>query len=133
MTTPDPSLGKFKILIAEDDHYLAWALSDKLSRRGFTVEKVANGREAMAKLKENKPDLLILDILMPIYSGFQVMEDIRANADLADISVVVLSNLDQESDIKRAKDLGAIEYLVKSNIKLKAVVAKIEDILRRKD
>lgn len=121
-----------RVLVVEDDSNLALALADKLSSRGFVVEVAANGEEALAKLRSLSPDILLLDILMPVMSGFKVMEAMQADEKLSSVPVLILSNLDQEADILRAKKSGAVDYLVKSNVKLKEVVARVEDILAEK-
>lgn len=115
-----------KILLAEDDKFLSTALGDKLTREGFAVIKAVNGREASAKIKNERPDLVLLDLIMPQKTGFEVLADMKLDRLTKGIPVIVLSNLGQEADIKKAKDLGANDYLVKSDVEMKIVVEKIK-------
>ncbi len=115
-----------RILLAEDDKFLSIALGDKLAREGFFVIKALNGAEALAKIRLEKPDLILLDIIMPQKSGFEVLAEMKLDPLMKNIPVIVLSNLGQESDIKKAKALGARDYLVKSDVEMKTVVEKIK-------
>ena len=88
-----------------------------------------NGEHAMAAIRKEKPTLLLLDLVMPVKDGFQVLKDLKANPALQSIKVVVLSNLGQEEDIKKAKELGASEYLVKSDLSINEMMGKIKEHL----
>ena len=121
-----------KILLAEDDKFLSTAMSDKLTREGFTVLHAVNGLEAVSVAKADHPDLILLDIIMPQKTGFEVLSELRLDSATRDIPVIVLSNLGQEADIKKARDLGAIDYLVKSDVEMKMVVEKIKEELARR-
>jgi len=120
------------ILLAEDDKFLSTAMGDKLSREGFAVLRATNGVEAIAVARVEHPDLILLDIIMPQKTGFEVLSELRLDPATRDIPVIVLSNLGQETDIKKARDLGAIDYLVKSDVEMKIVVAKIKEELARR-
>lgn len=121
--------GELTILLAEDDHFLATALGDKLTREGFRVFKAKDGEEALTLARVEKPDLVLLDLIMPRKNGFQTLEELKKDADTAAIPVLILSNLGQESDIAKAKSLGAIDYLVKSDWPMSEVVARIKKVL----
>lgn len=118
-----------KILIAEDDRFLTRAYQVKLSAVGFAVQVAADGEETLKLLAEIKPDMLLLDLMMPKKNGFEVLEAMKKDASLKSIPVIILSNLGQDQDIQRGKDLGAVDYLVKTNVKLDAVVQKIKQYL----
>jgi DNA-binding response OmpR family regulator len=120
-----------KILLAEDDKFLSTAMGEKLTREGFTVLRASNGLEAVALAKAEHPDLVLLDIIMPQKTGFEVLSELRLDPTTRDIPVIVLSNLGQEVDIKKARDLGAIDYLVKSDVEMRVVVAKIKEALAK--
>lgn len=120
-----------RILLVEDDKFLATALSDKLAREGFVVIKAANGQEAAAKIRLERPDLVLLDLIMPQKNGFEVLAEMKLEPLTKHIPVIVLSNLGQEADIKKAKDLGASDYLVKSDVEMKTVVEKIKGELAK--
>ena len=121
---------KYKVLLAEDDKFLSVALGDKLEREGFQVVKAPNGLEAINLITQEHPDIILLDLIMPQRTGFQVLEALKLDADLAKIPVVVLSNLGQESDREKAKNLGAVDYLVKSDVQMGEVVEKIKTYLK---
>ena len=121
---------KYKILLAEDDKFLSIALGDKLEREGFVVIKAPNGLEALDLIRSEKPDLILLDLIMPQRTGFQVLEELKKDAELAKIPVVILSNLGQESDRQKAKELGAVDYLVKSDVQMGEVVEKLKTYLK---
>lgn len=125
----DTTISNKKILLAEDDKFLSTAMGDKLSREGFTVLRATNGIEAVATAKTEHPDLILLDIIMPQKTGFEVLAELRLDGATRNIPVIILSNLGQEADINKARGLGAIDYLVKSEVEMKLVVAKIKEAL----
>ena len=110
---------KKKILIAEDDTFISRAYTDGLTRAGFEVIKAINGTEAVEKIKSEKPNMILLDIVMPGKNGFEVLKEIRSDKSTMDIPVVILSNLGQETDIAKGKKMGAVDYLIKSNVSMK--------------
>ena len=120
---------KFAILLAEDDKFISRAYTDGLSRAGFNVIPAMDGNEALAKARENKPDLVLLDLIMPGKNGFETLEELKADSKLKNIPVIVLSNLGQETDIEQAKKLGAADYMVKANYSLQEVIDKIKKYL----
>ena len=120
---------KTKILVIEDDITLNKIYQTKLGVMGYEVAPAYNGEEAVAKAKSEMPDLILLDLMLPKKSGFDVLTEIKADESTKDIPVIILSNLGQEEDVKRGLEMGAIDFLTKSNIKLVDVVKKIQDIL----
>jgi DNA-binding response OmpR family regulator len=124
---------KKKVLLAEDDRFIARAYEAGLERAGFDMLVVYDGKEAMNIIKREKPDIVLLDLVMPIKNGFEVLEEIQLDETLQHIPVVVLSNLGQESDIKKGTELGAVDYLVKSDYSMKEVIEKVkENLVRRR-
>ncbi len=122
--------GKKKILIVEDDRFLREIASQKLEADGFVVESATNGTEALEHLEKNaRPDIIVLDLILPGISGFEVLEKVKQNAVLKDIPVVILSNLGQEEDIEKAKSLGATDYLVKAHFSFAEIIKKIREII----
>ncbi len=115
-----------KILLAEDDKFISVAYRHGLEQAGFEVILAADGQEALAKIKSERPDLILLDIIMPVKNGFDVLESLQANEELKKIPVIILSNLGQESDIKRGRELGAVDYLIKANHSLTEVVERVK-------
>ena len=116
-----------KILVAEDEKPMAKALELKLTSVGFEVEVAFDGEEAIKKIKDNKYDLILLDLVMPKVDGFDVLKEIQ-NLKLS-TPVIVSSNLSQEEDRKKAKDLGAKDYFVKSDTTLNELVEKVKQNL----
>jgi DNA-binding response OmpR family regulator len=114
-----------RILLAEDDRFLRKAAETMLKRNGFAVTSAADGEEALRLAREQPPDLLLLDLIMPKLQGFDVLQALKADAGTADIPVIVLSNLGQDSDIQLARERGAADYIIKSNIALEALVDRV--------
>lgn len=121
---------KAKIVLAEDDKFISKAYQDGLRRGNFEVVPAFNGAEAIEKIKSEKPDLVLLDIIMPDKNGFEVLEAIKRDDSTKNIPVIFLSNLGQESDIQKGRELGANDYLIKSNFSMKEVIAKISEYLK---
>lgn len=117
-----------KVLIVEDDEHISKVYEIKLSKEGIDVSVARDGDEAMAKVLE-KPDIIILDLMIPKKDGFSVLEDIKKNPDLANIPIIVLSNLGQQKDQERAMALGANEYLIKVDYPIQDVIEKVKSRL----
>jgi len=131
--TNENSGKKIKLLLAEDDKFISRAYVDGLTRAGIDVVLASDGEEAIKKINAEKPDIILLDVIMPEKNGFEVLQSIKAVDGLKSIPVVILSNLGQESDIQKGKELGADDYLIKSNFSIKEVVEKIQSILAVKN
>ncbi|OGZ53073.1 MAG: hypothetical protein A3B25_03360 [Candidatus Ryanbacteria bacterium RIFCSPLOWO2_01_FULL_48_26] len=121
--------GANKILIIEDDAFISSLVKARLEKEGFEVVQAFDGEEGMRLLKEDKPSLIILDLIMPKASGFETMEQLNLNVEFNKIPLVILSNLAQESDIQKAKSLGAKEFFVKIRTSIDDVVAKVKELL----
>lgn len=120
---------KKRVLIIEDEAPLSKILAEALTDRSFEVDVAVHGEEGWHKTKENTPDLVLLDIIMPRLDGFVYLKRLRANKKLAGVPVIILSNLGQETDIAEARELGALDYLVKSNHTIEAIVQRVEHVL----
>ncbi|MDP3778971.1 MAG: response regulator [bacterium] len=118
-----------KILIVEDEEFLIRALKDNLESEGCSVDTAANGEEAVEHIKKMKPDIILLDLLMPKKDGFYVLEEIKKNSDWKLIPVIVLSNLGGDADIKQALAMGANDYFIKSQHPIEEVIEKIKAYL----
>lgn len=121
---------KKKIAVVEDDPFLSKAFLLKLSNAGFEVVSIKDGQEAMDIIKKENPNLILLDLMLPRRSGFEILTDIKADSKLKEIPVLILSNLGQEEEREKGMKLGAKEYLVKTDIKLEEVVEKINNYLK---
>ncbi len=121
---------KYKIAIVEDDPMLLKYLSSSFKAEGiFDVFTAKNGEEGESVILENKPDIVLMDIIMPKKNGFEVLESVRKNRDTKNIPVIMLSNLGQESDKEQAKKLGATDYWVKVEMEVSAIVANVDKFL----
>lgn len=118
-----------KILLVEDDDALASVYQTRLDAEGFKVSRVPNGEEALAAALEFKPDLILLDVMMPKVSGFDVLDIVRNTPETANVKVIMLSALSQDSDRERAESLGVDDYLVKSQVVIADVVDRIKQHL----
>ena len=120
---------QIKILVAEDDPLYGKVYQSKLSKEGYEVILVTNGKDAVDKANSEKPKLILLDIIMPILDGFEALKQIKARPENKDVKVLIMSNLSQDSDMEKAKNYGAYEYLVKSNISITELVEKINKLV----
>lgn len=119
------------ILIVEDDATLRNVLLEKLSKSGYTVEGAEDGEVALEKLRSGpKPDLMLLDILMPKKNGMEVMEEMSADPTLKTIPIIIISNSGQPVEIERAKKLGAKDFLIKAVFDPAEVLEKIRALLQ---
>lgn len=115
-----------KILLVEDDDALASVYQTRLEAEGFNIRRVPNGEDALASALEYKPDLILLDVMMPKVSGFDVLDILRNTPETANVKIIMLTALSQDSDRERAQSLGVDDYLVKSQVVIADVVDKIK-------
>ncbi len=118
-----------KILLAEDDKFISRAYKDGFTRAGFDVVLAFDGNEALEKAVTEKPDLILLDLVMPSKNGFEALGELKMDKNLKKIPVIVLSNLGQESDVERAQELGAADYMIKADFSMQEVVGKIKEYI----
>jgi len=116
------------ILIADDDIFFQKFYSTQLTAKGFEVEVAVDGVDALEKLHQKKPDLLILDLIMPNKDGFEVLQELQQDSTLKTVPVLIFSTLGQDSDVKHAMDIGAKGYVNKSFFDLDTLVTKINQI-----
>lgn len=117
---------KKKILLVEDDTALAGVYSSRLTLEGFDVRQVNNGEEALSAALEYKPDLILLDAMMPKISGFDVLDILRNTPETTNVRVIMLTALSQPKDKERAESLGADDYLVKSQVVIGDVIDRVK-------
>ncbi len=118
-----------KILVIEDDSFLQGLVASKLAKEGYAVVTAASGEEAVKVADEQKPNLILLDLVLPGMDGFEVLTKIRKNEALKKTPVIVFSNLAEEKDMSRARDLGANDFMIKSNFTLDELAVKIKEML----
>lgn len=120
-----------KILIVEDDTFLAGMYVTKLGLERFKTELAVDGKAGVEKAKKFKPDLILLDVLLPKMNGFEVLKEIKRDPSTAQIPVILLTNLGQKSDVLKGLEAGAADYLIKAHFMPSEVVEKIKHILQR--
>lgn len=116
-----------KILIVEDNRPMSQAMESKLKKAGFETDIAHDGDEALAMIKENDFDLLLVDLIMPKLDGFTLIAELKKKGNKTPI--IVVSNLGQEEDESRAKDLEVDDYLIKTNVTLEEIVDRVEETL----
>ncbi len=121
---------KKKLVWVEDDKLIGTILSKKLIASGFDLFHAKNGQDALQYLSENVPDAIVLDLLMPGMSGFDILQKVKADPRLKTVPSMILSNLNKQSDIERAKVLGAQKFLVKAAASLDQIVQEVRDLCK---
>lgn len=120
------------ILLAEDDRFLRRAAEVTLRQRGFTVLLAADGQQALDMAREHRPDLLLLDLLMPRKTGMEVLAALRAEPETRDLRVLILSNSSKELEMKSANSLGVAGYWIKANLSLRELGDRVTELLEAK-
>lgn len=124
---------KQKVLVVEDEEILLASLKEELLSGDYEVEGAKDGIEGLEKIKSFKPDLILLDLLMPKMDGMEMLQKLKGDSEHRDIPVVVLTNLSDYEKISEALSLGAMDYLVKANYKLEDLLEKVKTVLARKN
>ncbi len=119
-----------KILIIEDESALQKTLGEVLSQQGYEVLPALNGEVGLKLAQSEKPDLILLDLVLPKIHGFDVLKKIKDNPETKEIPVIILTNLESMEDVKRAMELGATTYLVKANYSLEELTIKINQVFQ---
>ena len=127
-----PSNKQDHVLIVEDDVFLAEIYQKKFEMEGFKISMATNGEKGLADIKKKKPDIVLLDILLPKLDGFAVLEAAKADSSIKNIPIILLTNLGQKDDVQRGLDEGAEDYLIKTHFKPSEVVDKVRAVLRKK-
>jgi DNA-binding response OmpR family regulator len=124
--TQPPGTHPKRILLVEDDDSIASVYQMRLEAEGFDVRRVTNGEDALATALSYRPDLVLLDIMMPKVNGFDVLDILRNTPETANLKIVMLTALSQDSDKERAESLGVDDYLVKSQVVIADVIERIK-------
>jgi DNA-binding response OmpR family regulator len=120
------------ILVIEDDKFLRELISRKLLNEGFKIDEAIDGEDGLRKIEEVKPELVLLDLILPGLDGFEVLERIKDNPSTSAVPVLILSNLGQRDEIERGLKLGAVDFLVKAHFTPEEIVEKIKVIFEKK-
>jgi len=118
-----------KILVVEDDKFLRKVISLKLDREGYEVSEAVDGEKGAEKIKKEKPDLVLLDLILPGIDGFEFLSKVKTDPVLSKIPIIILSNLGQKDDIEKGLKMGANDYLVKAHFTPDEIITKIKLIL----
>ena len=119
------------VLIIEDDHFLSPLLKSRLEKDGLTVRQAFDGEEALKILETVRPQVVILDLIMPKVSGMELLETLSSDPQYHKIPVIIMSNLSQESDVEKAKSLGAAGYFVKVHASLDEVIKLVKELMAK--
>ena len=119
----------YNILVVEDDKFLRELISKKLVSEGYNISQAVDGEEGLKKIKEEKPDLVLLDLILPGIDGFEVLARAKEESEVIKIPVIILSNLGQKEDVEKGINLGAVDYLVKAHFTPGEIIEKIKKIL----
>ncbi|MFH0831172.1 MAG: response regulator [Parcubacteria group bacterium] len=120
---------KKKIFLVEDDLFLSDMYRTKFTLSGFEMPHAEDGESALRMIKEVKPDLVLLDIVLPKRNGFDVLKELKKDAELSKVPVILLTNLSQKDDVDKGFELGANDYIIKAHFTPAEVVAKVEKVL----
>ncbi len=118
-----------EVLVVEDDQFYSSIFDRKLKAEGYNVIVVSDGEKALKTMREKKPDLVLLDMVMPVKDGFETLKEMREDVNLKDIKVIVLSNLGQESDAEIIKKFNITDRIVKANMSLEQMVEAVRKAL----
>lgn len=118
------------ILIVEDDKFLRELIAQKLSKEGFNISEAVDGEEGIKKIKEEKPQLVLLDLILPGIDGFEVLSRMKEDPIISSTPVIILSNLGQKEDVEKGLKLGAVDYLIKAHFTPGEIIEKIRGILK---
>jgi CheY-like chemotaxis protein len=122
-------MSQSKILIIEDDPLLVKMYMTKFMMEGYQVVTAGDGEQGFAVAKAEKPNFIIMDVMMPKLSGLQLLEMLRADPELKDLPVLMLSNLSQPAEVEKAKQLGVKDFLIKANYTPSQIVEKVREYL----
>jgi len=121
---------KRKIAFIEDEEGLVFALRKKLKDEGFDLITANNGIDSLALIEKEKPDMILLDIVLPKMEGFTVLRELKKTKSIKNIPVIVLSNLGQDEDVAKAMHLGAVDYMIKAETEMDIIIQKINKYLK---
>jgi DNA-binding response OmpR family regulator len=119
-----------KVLVVEDDRFLRELITQKLSREGYDVSEAVDGEDGVKKAEEKRPEIILMDLILPGIDGFEAITRIKANPELEDIPIIILSNLGQRDDVERGLKLGATDFLIKAHFTPGEIIEKIEKVLK---
>lgn len=120
-----------KVLIIEDDKFIAEAIVMKFKENGFGVGHLENGEKVVAEVIAQKPDAIILDVILPGKDGFEILKDLKKDNKTKDIPVIIVSNLGTKEDLEKGRQLGAVDFMIKATVTPENIVGKTKEIIAR--
>lgn len=120
---------KNKIMVIEDDKFLRELLVRRLEEENFEVFSCVDGNEALAGIKKELPDLILLDLILPGIDGFEILKQVKQDNSISSIPVIILSNLGQQEEVEKGISLGAVDYLIKAHFTPGEIIDKIKSVL----
>jgi DNA-binding response OmpR family regulator len=126
-----PEKASVQILLVEDDTFLADIYKKKFEMEGFKISISDNGEKALVDIKKKKPDIVLLDVLLPKLDGFAVLEKLKKDAEVKDVPVILLTNLGQKDEVEKGLEMGAVDYLIKAHFKPSEIVDKVKKVLNK--
>lgn len=120
---------KNKIMVIEDDKFLRELLVRRLEEENFEVFSCVDGNEALAGIKKELPDLILLDLILPGIDGFEILKQVKQDNNISSIPVIILSNLGQQEEVEKGISLGAVDYLIKAHFTPGEIIDKIKSVL----
>lgn len=120
-----------KIVIAEDDKLLSGSLVSSFTEAGYETHPIYDGEEAVAKIKEVKPDIALIDVMMPKLDGIGVLWELKSSPETSSVPVVVLTNMADMETVSKIMDAGGTDYLLKSDQSIEQIIAKVQQVLAR--
>ncbi len=128
---PNTSHQNKKVLLIEDDVFIGGLLQLKLEQSGFEVERALDGEQGFEMIESFQPEIILLDLILPKRSGFELLEMMKQDPRFSKIPVIITSNLGQDSDVERGKTFGVIEYIVKNKLSLEDLVTKVKEEIKK--
>jgi DNA-binding response OmpR family regulator len=119
-----------KILIIEDDKFLRKVITQKIVKEGYEIAEAIDGEKGFEVAKAEKPDIILLDLILPGMDGFEVLARLKSDQETVKIPVIILSNLGQKEDAEKGLKMGAVDYLVKAHFTPSEIISRIEGILK---
>lgn len=120
---------KIHVLLVEDDVFLSGIYQKKFEMEGYKISTADNGDKGLADAKKKKPDIILLDVLLPKMDGFSVLKELKADPSTKPIPVILLTNLGQKDDVEKGLEAGAVDYLIKAHFKPSEIVEKVKQVL----
>ena len=118
-----------KVLIVDDDSFILDMYALKFREEGFELVVASDGKQALDAIAQEKPDIMLLDVIMPLSDGFEVLEKVKADPKVKNVPVILLTNLGQKEDIDKGLKLGAVDYIIKAHFTPSEVVQKVKQYL----